>query len=86
MSTVFSYIVQKRLFKENENVATEALAFIVNSSEDARTGLMNLLMEEVWSNTALALFLDNGFWPRHRGTLHPGAVDQAQRGRHLRGK
>jgi hypothetical protein len=43
MSTVFSYIVQKRLSKENENVATEALAFIVRSSECARSGLMKLL-------------------------------------------
>ncbi len=43
MSTVFSHIVQKRLSQENENIATEALAFIVNSSEHARTGLMKLL-------------------------------------------
>ncbi len=43
MSTVFSYIVQKRLSQEYENVATEALAFIVNSSEGARTGLMKML-------------------------------------------
>lgn len=43
MSTVFSYIVQKRLSQENENVATEALTFIVRSSERARGGLMKLL-------------------------------------------
>lgn len=42
-TTVFSYIVQKRLSQENENVATESLAFIVSSSERARSGLMNLL-------------------------------------------
>jgi hypothetical protein len=43
MNSVFSYIVQKRLSQENENVATEALAFIVDSSERARSGLMKLL-------------------------------------------
>jgi hypothetical protein len=43
MATVFSYIVQKRLSQENENVATEALAFIVDSSERGRNGLMKLL-------------------------------------------
>lgn len=43
MNTVFSYIVQKRFSQENENVATDALAFIVHSSEAARSGLMKLL-------------------------------------------
>lgn len=43
MNTVFSYIVQKRLSQENENIATEALAFIVDSSERGRGGLMKLL-------------------------------------------
>ena len=43
MNTVFSYIVQKRLSQENENVATEALAFILDSSERGRSGLMRLL-------------------------------------------
>jgi hypothetical protein len=43
MSTVFSHIVQKRLSQEYENVATEALAFILDSSEPARSGLMRLL-------------------------------------------
>ncbi len=43
MSTVFSFIVQKRLSQENENVATEALAFILDSSERGRSGLMKLL-------------------------------------------
>ncbi len=43
MNTVFSYIVQKRLSQENENVATEALAFILDSSERGRNGLMKLL-------------------------------------------
>lgn len=43
MSTVFSHIVQKRLSKEHENIATEALAFILESSESATIGLMKLL-------------------------------------------
>ena len=43
MSTVFSHIVQKRLRKESENVATAALAFILDSSEAARNGMMKLL-------------------------------------------
>lgn len=44
MGTVFSHIVQKRLSQENENVATEALAFIVDSSAAARRGLMKVLL------------------------------------------
>jgi len=43
MNTVFSFIVQKRLSQENENVATEALAFILDASERGRNGLMKLL-------------------------------------------
>ncbi|MBC7367089.1 MAG: hypothetical protein H7343_09805 [Undibacterium sp.] len=43
MRTVFSHIVQKRLSQESENVATAALAFILDSSEVARNGLMKLL-------------------------------------------
>ena len=43
MSTVFSHIVQKRLSRENEDIATEALALILQSSEAARSGLMKLL-------------------------------------------
>jgi hypothetical protein len=43
MSTVFSYIVQKRLSQENENVATEALAFILDTSERGRAGFLRLL-------------------------------------------
>jgi hypothetical protein len=43
MSTVFSYIVQKRFSQENENIATDALAFVVQSSEAARSGLTRLL-------------------------------------------
>src|SRR5208337_387789 len=40
MSTVFSHIVQKRLSRENENVATEALAYILDYSKAARRGLL----------------------------------------------
>ncbi len=43
MNTVFSYIVQKRFSQEYENIATEALAFILQSGESARAGLMKLL-------------------------------------------
>ncbi len=43
MDTIFSHIVQKRLSRENENVATEALAFVLRSSEAARGGMMKLL-------------------------------------------
>lgn len=43
MSTVFSHIVQKRLSQKYENVATDALAFIVSQSEAARNGIMKLI-------------------------------------------
>lgn len=43
MQTVFSHIIQKRFSQENENIATDALAFILNSSESARHGMMKLL-------------------------------------------
>ncbi len=43
MGTVFSHIVQKRLSQVNEDVATDTLAFIVNSNGDARGGLIKLL-------------------------------------------
>ena len=43
MPTVLSHIVQKRLSHENVNVGTEALSFIVDSSDRARDGLMRLL-------------------------------------------
>lgn len=41
--TVFSYIVQKRLSQENENVATSALEFILGAHESAQKGMMKLL-------------------------------------------
>jgi hypothetical protein len=43
MKTVLSHIVQTRLSQEYENVATDALAFILRRNEDARVGVMKLL-------------------------------------------
>lgn len=43
MQTVFSHIIQKRFSQVNEDVATDALAFILNSSESVRNGMMKLL-------------------------------------------
>jgi hypothetical protein len=43
MPTVFSHIVQRRLAQENENVATMALAFILDSNGAARSGFTKLL-------------------------------------------
>jgi hypothetical protein len=43
LNTLFSHIVQKRLSKEYENIATEGLDFILHSSESARNGLVKLL-------------------------------------------
>lgn len=41
--TVFSHIVQKRFSRVNEDVATDALSFILQNSESARNGMMKLL-------------------------------------------
>jgi hypothetical protein len=43
LQTVFSHIIQKRFSKVNEDVATDALAFIIKSSESARNGILKLL-------------------------------------------
>ena len=43
MNTVFSHIVQKCLPEYFENIATEALAFILHSDESARSGIMKFL-------------------------------------------
>lgn len=57
MQTVFSHIVQKRLSQENENVATEALVFVLRSHEAAHNGMMKLLravdprMPRLWFRT-----------------------------------
>jgi hypothetical protein len=42
-NTVLSHIVQRRFSDDHENIATDALAFILESSEPARSGLMKLL-------------------------------------------
>ena len=57
MPTVFSHIVQQRLSQESENIATAALAFILDSSEAARNGMMKLFcgavpqMPRLWFQT-----------------------------------
>ncbi len=43
MQTVFSHIVQKRFSRVNEDVATDALSFILQGSDSARNGMMKLL-------------------------------------------
>jgi hypothetical protein len=43
MQTVFSYIIQKRFSNEGEDIATDALAYILASSDAARRGMMRLL-------------------------------------------
>jgi len=43
MHTVFSHIIQKRFSQVNEDVATDALAYILESSESAYNGMMKLL-------------------------------------------
>ena len=43
MHTIFSHIIQKRFSQVNEDVATDALAFVLHSSDAARKGMMKLL-------------------------------------------
>ena len=43
MQTIFSYIVQKRFSQVNEDIATDALSFILHTSEPARSGMMKFL-------------------------------------------
>lgn len=43
MPSVFSHIIQKRLSQQNEDVATDALAYILESSDAAKKGMMKLL-------------------------------------------
>lgn len=43
MQTVFSHIIQKRFSHANEDVATDALAYVLESSEAARRGMTKLL-------------------------------------------
>jgi len=43
MSTVFSHIIQKRFSQFNEDVATDALAYVLETSDAARNGMTKLL-------------------------------------------
>ena len=43
MPTIFSHVIQTQFSRQNENVATEGLAFILKSSEAARSGMQKLL-------------------------------------------
>lgn len=43
MQTVFSHIIQKRFSQMNEDVATDALAYVLESSDAARRGMTKLL-------------------------------------------
>lgn len=43
MQTVFSHVIRKRYSQEYENIATDALAYILESSEAARAGMTGLL-------------------------------------------
>ena len=43
MKTVFSHIIQKRFSQVNEDVATDALAYVLQSSQAAQRGLTKLL-------------------------------------------
>jgi hypothetical protein len=45
MQTVFSHIIQKRYSQSYEDVATDALAYILNTHEPARMGMMEILRE-----------------------------------------
>lgn len=43
MSKLLSHIVQKRFSSVNEDVATDALQFLLSSSESTRLALMKIL-------------------------------------------
>ncbi|UCD51586.1 MAG: hypothetical protein JSW27_02925, partial [Phycisphaerales bacterium] len=43
MHTVFSHVIQKRFSQVNEDVATDALAYVLESSDAARRGMTKLL-------------------------------------------
>jgi len=45
MQTVFSHIIQKRYSQSYEDVATDALAYILNTHNPARQGMMKMLRE-----------------------------------------
>ncbi len=50
MTTVFSHAIQKRFSSVNEDVATDALAYILESSPAARRGMQNLIAGSRSSN------------------------------------
>ena len=43
MQTEYSHIIQKRFSQVNEDVATDALTYILNSSESAHRGMMKFI-------------------------------------------
>jgi len=43
MQTVFSHIIQRRFSHKYEDVATDALAYILESSAAAQNGMMKIL-------------------------------------------
>jgi len=45
MQTVFSHIIQKRYSQSYEDVATDSLAYILNTHDPARQGMMKMLRE-----------------------------------------
>jgi len=61
MQTIFSHIVQKRLSQEHENIATEALTFILNSNNTAYQAFMNLLRLTVEDLPALDFKQQKGY-------------------------
>lgn len=57
MPTVFSHIIQKQFSRQNENVATEALAYVLDPSKPALRGLAKMLrglepqLPQLWFRT-----------------------------------
>ncbi len=47
MHTVFSHIIQKRFSRVNEDIATDALAYILEANEPARGGMMKIFRDLV---------------------------------------
>lgn len=78
MTTIFSHIIQKRLSRENEDVATEALAYVLASSEAARHGMVKLLrgvdsaLPQLWFRTQQAKDLARpDMWGYSEGEVSP---------------
>lgn len=72
MQTVFSHIIQKRFSQVNEDVATDALAYILGSSESARNGMMKLLRSIVSRSPGIAIQEPNK--PKARSALICGVL------------